>query len=122
MSSIRAFWRDLYDKGPVEPPGFQAVLGRHVPRVPEGAWAQVPKYSMQDLRSTLDKADRKAPGSNHVEARFIKALPMLVQWLLVYSYGVILSAPPRHQCTGGMRTFGSAPRSQAPPNWTTTPP
>ena len=56
-------------------PGFQALLGRHVPRVPEGAWTQVQQYSMQDLQSALDKADGKAPGPNHVEARFIKALP-----------------------------------------------
>ena len=82
MFAVRAFWRELYDKRPVDLPGFQAVLGRHVPRVPEGAWTQVQQYSMQDLKSALDKADGKAPGPNHVEARFIKALPAPVQWLL----------------------------------------
>ena len=41
MFAVRAFWRELYDKRPVDLPGFQAVLGRHVPRVPEGAWTQV---------------------------------------------------------------------------------
>ena len=39
---------------------------------------------MQDLKSALDKADGKAPDSSHVEARFIKALPAPVQWLLVH--------------------------------------
>ena len=41
MFAVRAFWRELYDKRPVDLPGFQAVLGRHVNRVPEGAWIQV---------------------------------------------------------------------------------
>ena len=31
MFAVRAFWRELYDKRPVDLPGFQAVLGRHVP-------------------------------------------------------------------------------------------
>ena len=79
MFAVRAFWRELYDIRPVDLPGFQAVLGRRVPRVPEGAWTQVQQYSMQDLKSALDKADGKAPGPNHVEARFIKALPAPVQ-------------------------------------------
>ena len=98
MFAVRAFWRELYDKRPVDLPGFQAVLGRHVPRVPEGAWTQVQQYSMQDLKSALDKADGKAPGPNHVEARFIKALPAPVQWLLVHSYRAILrgAPPPMH--------------------------
>ena len=79
-------------------PGFQAVLSRHVPRVPEGAWTQVQQYSMQDLKSALDKADGKAPGPNHMEARFIKALPAPVKWLLVHSYRAILrgAPPPMH--------------------------
>ena len=94
MFAVRAFWRELYDKRPVDLPGFQAVLGRHVPRVPEGAWTQVQQYSMQDLKSALDKADGKAPGPNHVEARFIKALPAPVQWLLVHSYRAILRGAP----------------------------
>ena len=95
MFAVRAFWRELYDKRPVDLPGFQAVLSRHVPRVPDGAWTQVQQYSMQDLQSALDKADCKAPGPNHVEARFIKALPAPVQWLLVHSYRAILRrAPP----------------------------
>ena len=46
--------RELYDKRPVDLPGFQAVLGNHVPRVPDGAWTQVQQYSMQDLQSALD--------------------------------------------------------------------
>ena len=75
MFAVRASWRQLYDKRPVDLPGFQAVLGRHVPRVPDRAWTQVQQYSMQDLQSALDKADGKVPGPNHVEARFIKALP-----------------------------------------------
>ena len=98
MFAIRTIWRELYDKRPVDLTGFQAVLGRHVPRVPHGAWTQVQQYSMQDLRSALDKADGKAPGPNHVEARFIKALPAPVQWLLVHSYRAILrgAPPPMH--------------------------
>ena len=98
MFAVRAFWRQLYDKRPVDIPGFQAVLSRHVPRVPDGAWAQVQQYSMQDLQSALHKADGKAPGHNHVEARFIKALPAPVQWLLVHCYRAILrgAPPPMH--------------------------
>ena len=37
MFAVRASWRELYDKCPVDLSGFQAVLSRHVPRVPEGA-------------------------------------------------------------------------------------
>ena len=98
MFAVRAFWLELYDKRPVELPGFQAVLSRHVPWVPEGAWAQVQQYSMQDLQSALDKADGKAPSPNHVEARFIKALPAPVQWPLVHFYRAILrdAPPPMH--------------------------
>ena len=95
MFAVRALWRELYDKRPVDLPGFQVVLGRRVPRVPEGAWAQVQQYSMQDLQSALDKADGKAPAPNHVEAHFIKALPAPVQWLLVHSYRAILHGAPR---------------------------
>ena len=95
MSAVRAFWRELYDKRPVDLPGFQAVLGGTVPRLPEGARVQVQQYSMQDLQSVLNRADGKAPGPNHVEARFIKALPAPVQWFLVHSYRAILrGAPP----------------------------
>ena len=98
MFAVRAFWRALYHKRPVDLHGFQAILSRHVPRVSEGAWAQVKQYSMQDLQSALDKADGRAPGPNHVEARFIKALPAPVQWLLVHSYRAILrgAPPPMH--------------------------
>ena len=98
MFAVRASWRELYDKRPVDLPGFQAVLSRHVPRVPDWAWTQVQQYPMQDLRSAQDKADAKAPGPNHVEARFIKALPAPVQWLLVHSYRAIIrgAPPPMH--------------------------
>ena len=41
MFAVRAFWRELYDKHPVDLRGFQAVLSRHVPRVPDGASTQV---------------------------------------------------------------------------------
>ena len=53
---------------------------------------------MQDVQSAPDKADGKAPGPNHVEALFIKALPAPVQWLLVPSYRAILRGdpPPMH--------------------------
>ena len=98
MFAVRAFWRELYDKRPLDLPGFHVVLGRHVPRVPDGAWTQVQQDSMQDLQSGLDKANGKAPGPNHVEARFIKALLAPVQWLLVHSYRAILrgAPPPMH--------------------------
>ena len=98
MFVVPAFWRELYDKHPVDLPGFQAFLGRHVPRVAEGAWAQVQQYSMQDVRSALDKADGKAPSPNHVEGRFIKALPAPVVWLVVHSYRAIVrgAPPPMH--------------------------
>ena len=98
MFAVRAFWRELYDKRPVDLSGFQAVLSRHVPRVPDGAWTHVQQYSMKDLQSALGKADGKAPGLNHVKARFIKALPAPVQWLLVHSYRAILrgAPPPMH--------------------------
>ena len=49
---------------------------------------------MQDPKSALDKANGKAPGPNHVEARFIKALPASVQWLLVHSYRAIHRGAP----------------------------
>ena len=35
MLAVRTFWRELYDKRPVDHPCFQTVLSRHVPRVPE---------------------------------------------------------------------------------------
>ena len=54
MFAVRALWRELYYKRLVDLPGFQAVLGRHVPRVPDGAWTQGQQYSMQDLQSALD--------------------------------------------------------------------
>ena len=121
MFAVRAFCRELYDKRSVDLPGFQAVLSCHVPRVPDGAWAQVQQYSMQDLQSALDKADGKAPGPNHVEARFIKALPAPVQWLWSTPTGPS-SAAPRRRCTGGTHTYGSASRYQALLDWTTTDP
>ena len=98
MFAVRAFWRDLSDKRPVDLPGFQAVLSRHVTRVPDKVWTQVQQYSMQDLQSALDKAEGKAPGPNHVGPRFIKVLPAPVQWLLVHSYRAILrgAPPPMH--------------------------
>ena len=122
MSAVRAFWRELYDKRPVDLPGFQAFLGRRVPRVPEQARARVLQYSMQDLRSTLDNADGKTPGPSHVEARFIKALSAPIKGLLVDSYQAILRSAPPPMHWRDMRTSGSAPRSRAPPNWTTTGP
>ena len=79
-------------------PSCQAVLTRHMPHLPEGAWAQIHQYSVQDVLSALDKADGKAPGPNQVESRFIKALPATLQLLLVHSYRAILrhAPPPPH--------------------------
>ena len=97
MFVVPAIWR--YHKRPVDLPGVQGVLGRHLPRVPEGAWAQVQQHSMQDLRSALDKANGMAPSANQVEAHFIKTLPAPVRWLLVHSYRAILrgAPPPMHR-------------------------
>ena len=67
---------------------IQAVPGRHVLQVPEGAWTKVQQYSMQDVRSALDKADGKARGPNHV------ALLAPVQWLLILSYQAIFRGAP----------------------------
>ena len=69
-----------------------------MPRVPEGAWALVQRYPMQDLRSVLDTADGKFQGPKQVGAHFIKALPAPIQWLLVHSYWAILhgALPPMH--------------------------
>ena len=84
MGAVRSFWRELYGKRPVGLPNFQAVLSRHMPQVPEGAWgAEVQQCSMHDLRTALDKADGKAPGPNHVGAHFVKALPTPILWRLV---------------------------------------
>ena len=94
MSAVHAFWLKLYNKRPVHLPSFQEVLGRDVPQVPEGAWAQVQQYSMRDLQSALQKPDGKAPGPNHIQAGLIKALPAPVQWLLVHSYRAILFGAP----------------------------
>ena len=79
-------------------PGFQAILGRHMPQVPEGSGPQLRQYSMQNLQSALDKADGKASGPNHVEARFIKDRLAPLQLLLVHSYRAILRGgpPPMH--------------------------
>ena len=98
MFAVCDFWRELYFKSPVDVPGFQAVLGRHVPRVSEGAWAELGQYPMHNLRSALDKEDGKATDPDHVEACFIKSLPAPVQWLLVHSYPAILPGvpPPMH--------------------------
>ena len=121
MFAVRAFWRELYDKRPVDLPGFQAVLGRHVPRVPEGAWTQVQQYSMQDLKSALDKADGKVqvlttwrPVSSRPSRH-----PSSGSWSILTGPS---SAAPRRRCTGGTRTSGSAPRYRALPDWTTTGP
>ena len=114
---VPAFWRQLYNKRPVDFPSFHAVVSRRMPQVPEGAWAQVQQYSMRDLQSELDKADGKAPSPNNIEARFIKVLPAPMQWLLIHSHRAILCGAPRE-----MRTFGSVPRLRAPPSCTTTGP
>ena len=53
-----------------------------------------PRSSSTPFSTALDKADGKAPGPNHVEARFIKALPAPFQWLLVHSYRAILRGAP----------------------------
>ena len=49
---------------------------------------------MQDPWAALDKADGKAPGPNHVEACFVKALAAPIQWLSIHSCRAFLSGPP----------------------------
>ena len=121
MSAVRDFWPELYDKRPVDLPSFQGVLRRHVPEVREGAWTKVEQYPMQDLRSALNKADGKAPGPNHAGARFMKALPASVQWLLIHSYRAILrGAPPPTQWRDAH--IGLSPKVAGSPSWTTTGP
>ena len=113
MSAVRAFWQELHDKRLVDLPRCQAVLGRHVHRVPEGPLAQVQQYFMGDLPSALDKADGKAPGGNHVESSFIKALPTPVQWLLFHCYRAILcgALPPAHWRDAHIWLSPKVPRS-----------
>ena len=94
MAAVRAFWHESYGSCPVDLSTFQAVLSCHMPQVPEGAMAEVQQYSMRDLQSALDKAHGKAPGQYHMEARFIKALPAAVEWLLIHSGGAILRGTP----------------------------
>ena len=98
LGAVRAFWQELYSKRLVDLPNFHAMLSRHMPWVPEGAWDQVQQYTMQDLRTALEKDEGKAPGPSHMEARFVKALPEPIQWLLVHSYRTILATapPPAH--------------------------
>ena len=43
MSAVGDIWRELYDMRPVDLPSFQAVLGRHVPRVPKEGAGSHPK-------------------------------------------------------------------------------
>ena len=93
--AVRALWRKLYDKRPVDLPGFQAVLSRHVPRVPDGAWAQVQQYSRQDLQSALDKAEGKALGPT--------------------TWRPVSSGPSRHPSSGAWST-PTGPSSAAPRN------
>ena len=98
LAAVRAFLQELYGKRPVDLCRFEAVLGRHMPQVPEGAGTQLQQYSIRDLQSALAKADSEAPGPNHMEARFIKALPTAVQWLLIQAHRAILrgAPPPTH--------------------------
>ena len=94
LFAVRAFWRELYDKRPVDLRGFGAVLGRHVPQVPEGAWTQIPQNSMQDLQSPWTRPMARPEVPTTWRAAFIKALLAPVQWLLVHSYRAILRGAP----------------------------
>ena len=94
MAAVRALWQESYGKRPLDLHSFQTVLGRHMLQVTEEAWTQVQQYSMQDLQSALGKPNGKAPRPNHVDSRFMKALPAAIQWLLVHSYRAILRGAP----------------------------
>ena len=67
------------------------------------------------------KVDHKAPGPNHVEAGFNKALSAPVHWLLVHSYRAILpgAPPPMHWRDAHIWL---SPKVWAPQSWTTTGP
>ena len=121
MFAVRAFWRELYDKRPVDLPGFQAVLGRHFPRVTDGAWSQVQQYSMQDLQSALTRPMPRpqVPTTWRPVSTRPSRHPSSGSWSTPTGPS---STAPRHRCTGGMRTSGSAPRYRSPPDWTTTGP
>ena len=121
MFAVPAFWRELYDKRPVDLPGFQAVLSRRGPRVPEGAWAQVQQYSMQDLQSALDKADSKArvPTTRRPVLSRLSRHQSSGSW---FTPNGPSSAATRRRCTGWTRTSGSAPRYRPLPDWRTTGP
>ena len=94
-TTVRAFWRELYDKRPVDLPSFQAVLRPPCAPGPRRGMGPGPAVLHARRTAALDKADGKAPGPNHVEAGFLKALPAPAQWLLVHSYRAILpGAPP----------------------------
>ena len=61
--ALRVLWRELYDKRPVDLPGFQAVLGRHVPRVPGRPTSNYSPHQATSSRcapSSCDTATRAA--------------------------------------------------------------
>ena len=122
MIAVRAFWRELYDKRPVDLPGFQAVLGRHVPRVPGGAWTQVQQYSMQDLKFRPGQGRWQGPRSQPRGGPFHQG-PAGTRPV---APGPLLPGhPPRRPAADaveGGRTSGSGSRYRALPDWTTTGP
>ena len=119
MSAVRAFWRELYDKRPVDLPGSRAVLDCHVPRFPEGAWAQVERYSMQDLSRLM--ARPRAPNTWRPASSTPSRPPPPSSGSSSTPTGPS-SVAPRRRCTGEVRIFGSPPRSRALSNRTTTSP
>ena len=121
MSALRAFWRELYDKRPVDLPVFQAVLGRRVHRVQRGHGPRSssslcrtsgPRWTRPMARPQAPTTWRPASSrpSRHPSSGFSS------------SPTGASSVAPRHRPTGGRRTFCSAPRYRAPPNWMTTGP
>ena len=107
MFAVRAFWRELYDKRPVDLRGFQVVLGRHVPQVPDGPGHRSsstpcrtcsPPWTRPMARPQVPTTWR--PASSRPSRR--------------PSSGTCStptggsSAAPRRRCTRGTRTSGSA--------------
>ena len=122
MFAVRAFWRELYDKRRWTSRVSRRSSAATSHGSPEGAWTQVQQYSMQDLKSALDKADGKAPGPKPRGGPLHQGPP----GTRPVAPGPLLPGhPPRRPatgCTGGTRTSGSAPRYRALPDWMTTGP
>ena len=121
MFAVRAFWRELYDKRPLDLPGFQAVLGRHALGSLTGLGHRSSSTPCRACSppSTRPMARPQVPTTWRPVSSRPSRNPSSGSWSTPTGPS---SAAPRRQCTGGTRTSGSAPRYRAPPDWTTTGP